>query len=103
MVILVVFNGLIFSGFYICIPAIDIDSVLKADKKTYPQVYFEQGKYKLKKRKRVNYIDLEIIDYDSENDSENDSDSNIKMKLKMKSKVKIKLKIFHYLDNLITS
>ena len=36
---------------YICIPAIDIDSVLKIDKRLYPQAYLEQCKYKLKKRK----------------------------------------------------
>ena len=51
---------------YICIPAIDIDSVLKIDhKRAYPQAYLEQCKYKLKKRKIVNYIDDEIIDEDS--------------------------------------
>ena len=36
---------------YICIPAIDIDSVLKTDKRAYPQAYLEQCKYKLKKKK----------------------------------------------------
>ena len=51
---------------YICIPAIDIDSVLKIDnKRAYPQAYLEQCKYKLKKRKTVNYIDDEIIDVDN--------------------------------------
>ena len=34
---------------YICIPAIDIDSVLKIDKRSYTQAYLEQSKYKLKK------------------------------------------------------
>ena len=57
---------------YICIPAIDIDSVLKIDKKVYPQAYLEECKYKLKKRKLVCFIDSEIIDdsdgYDSDND-----------------------------------
>ena len=54
---------------YICIPAIDIDSVLKIDnKRAYPQAYLEQCKYKLKKRKIVNYIDDEIIDEDSDSD-----------------------------------
>ena len=54
---------------YICIPAIDIDSVLKIDnKRAYPQAYLEQCKYKLKKRKIVNYIDYEIIDEDSDSD-----------------------------------
>ena len=54
---------------YICIPAIDIDSVSKIDKKVFPQAYLEQCKYKLKKRRAVNFIDLEIIDDDDENDS----------------------------------
>ena len=53
---------------YICIPAIDIDSVLKIDKKLYPQAYLEQCKYKLKKRKIVNYINDEIIDENSDSD-----------------------------------
>ena len=55
---------------YICIPVIDIDSVLKIDKRAYPQAYLEQCKYKLKKRKIVNYIDDEIIDEDSDSDSD---------------------------------
>ena len=41
---------------YICIPVTDIDSVLKIDERTYPQAYLEQCKYKLKKRKIVNYF-----------------------------------------------
>ena len=61
---------------YICIPVIDIDSVLKIDKKAYPQVYLEQCKYKLKKRKIVNYIDDEIIDEDSDIDDVIDSHLN---------------------------
>ena len=52
----------------ICIPAIDIDSVLKIDKKLYSQAYLEQCKYKLKKRKIVNYINDEIIDENSDSD-----------------------------------
>ena len=51
---------------YIYISAIDIDSVLKTDKRVYPQAYLEQCKYKLKKRKHVNFIDDEIIDEDSD-------------------------------------
>ena len=38
---------------YICISAIDIDSVLKIDKKAFPQAYLEQCKYKLKKKKTL--------------------------------------------------
>ena len=63
---------------YICIPAIDIDSVLKIDnKRAYPQAYLEQCKYKLKKRKIVNYINDEIIDEDSDSDIDDAVDSNL--------------------------
>ena len=62
---------------YICIPAIDIDSVLKIDKRAYPQAYLEQCKYKLKKRKIVSYIDDEIIDEDSDSDIDDAVDSHI--------------------------
>ena len=66
---------------YTCISAIDIDSVLKIDKKAFPQAYLEQCKYKLKKRKRSRYIDhLVIIDYDSENDSDGDSIDYVEIK-----------------------
>ena len=61
---------------YICIPVIDIDSVLKIDKRVFPQAYLEQCKYKLKKRKIVNYIDDEIIDEDSDIDDAIDSHLN---------------------------
>ena len=48
---------------YNCIPVIDIDLVLKIDnKRAYPQAYLEQCKYKLRKRRVVNFIDNEIID-----------------------------------------
>ena len=59
---------------YICIPVIDIDSVLKIDKKVYPQAYLEECKYKLKKRKLVSFIDSEIIDDDSDSDIDSDND-----------------------------
>ena len=62
---------------YICIAAIDIDSVLKIDKRAYPQAYLEQCKYKLKKRKTMNYIDEEIIDEDSDSDIDDAVDSHI--------------------------
>ena len=62
---------------YICIPVIDIDSVLKIDKKAYPQAYLEQCKYKLKKRKIVNYIGDEIIDEDSDSDNNDAIDNHL--------------------------
>ena len=45
---------------YICIAAICIDSVLRVEKKDYPQVYLEQCKYKIKRRKLVDFIDDEV-------------------------------------------
>ena len=62
---------------YICIPVTDINSVLKIDKIAYPQAYLEQCKYKLKKRKIVNYIDDEIIDEDSDSDIDDVDDSHL--------------------------
>ena len=62
---------------YICIPAIDIDSVLKIDKRLYPQAYLEQCKYKLKNRKIVNYINDEIIDENSDSDIDDAVDSHL--------------------------
>ena len=47
---------------YNYIPAIDIDSVLRIDnKRTYPLAYLEQCKYKLRKRKIVNFIDMKLL------------------------------------------
>ena len=49
---------------YICIPCISIDSVLKGNKKYYPQVCLERCKYKVKKIEMKSFIDYEI-DLDS--------------------------------------
>ena len=57
---------------YICIPAIDIDSILKIDKKAY----LEECKYKLKKRKAASFIDSEIIDDDDDSDDDHGYDSD---------------------------
>ena len=56
---------------YVCIAAINIDSVIKIDKTVYPQVYLEQCKYKLKKIKPVDFIGNEV-----ELSSESDHESN---------------------------
>ena len=63
---------------YICIPAIDIDSVIKIDKRVYPQAYLEQCNYKLKKIKRVNFIGDEIIDDDDDDDTDDSYDNDNK-------------------------
>ena len=64
---------------YTCIPAIDIDSVLKIidNKRAYAQAYLEQCKYKLKKIKIVNFTDEEFIDEDSDSDFDDVVDSHI--------------------------
>ena len=56
---------------YVCIPAVCIDSILRADKKNYPQVYLEQCKYKIKKRELVSLLDDEA---DLISNNSNDSD-----------------------------
>ena len=48
-----------------CISCISVDSLLKIEKKWYPQVYSEQCKYKVKERKIKN-----LIDYDLDSDSD---------------------------------
>ena len=53
---------------YICIAAVCIDSVLKVDKKDYPQVYLEQCKYKIKIRTSVDFTDAEVDDSDDLDD-----------------------------------
>ena len=45
---------------YICIAVICIDSVLKIERKNHPQVYLEQCKCKIKRRKPVDFIDAEV-------------------------------------------
>ena len=51
---------------YACIACIRVHSVLKVYKKSYPQVYLEQCKYKIKKRELKNFIDDYEIDLDSD-------------------------------------
>ena len=57
---------------YVCISAICIDSVLRVNKKNYPQVYLKQCKYKVKKRELMNFIDDEFILSDNSSDESDD-------------------------------
>ena len=45
---------------YVCIAAICIDSVVRVDNKNYPQVHLEHCKYKMRKRKLLDFIDDEL-------------------------------------------
>ena len=62
-----------------CLSIIMIDSVIKANKKYYPQTFLEECKYMQEKIKIENYIneDLENSDSDSESDSNNETESDI--------------------------
>ena len=62
--------------YYTCITCITIDSVIRMNKKNYPQVYLEECKYKIKKMQTPRFIDTEL-ETDSEPDLETDSDPDI--------------------------
>ena len=61
--------------YYTCIACITIDSVIKINKKNYPQVYLEECKYKAKKINTPRFINSEL-ELDSESDIEPDLESN---------------------------
>ena len=75
---------------YTCIACITIDSVMRMEKKNYPQVYLEECKYKTTKIQMSRFINTELdsnLDSDSDSgdeliaksksDSDNDSEQNI--------------------------
>ena len=64
---------------YTCIACITIDSVMRMEKKNYPQVYLEECKYKIKKTNMTNFIKAKL---ESESDSESELESDIELKLK---------------------
>ena len=57
-----------------CLSIIMIESVIKANKKYYPQTFLEECKYMQEKIKIENYINEDLENSDSDSDS--DSDSN---------------------------
>ena len=58
---------------YTCIACITIDSVMRMEKKNYPQVYLEECKYKPKKIKMTKFIDTEL---ESESELESDTEES---------------------------
>ena len=87
------FNGVIATNFlgeeipkenvhYACIACITIDSVMKMEKKNYPQVYLEECKYKIKKIKMSKFINTEL---ESESESELEYDTELESKSELKS------------------
>ena len=68
---------------YTCTACITtIDSVMKMEKKNYPQVYLEECKYKIKKIQMSRFINTEL---DSDSDSVSKSDAELIAKLKSDS------------------
>ena len=59
--------------YYTCIACTTIDSVIRMNKKNYPQVYLEECKYKIKKIQTPRFINTEL-ETDSEPDLETDSE-----------------------------
>ena len=53
-----------------------IDSVMRMDKKNYPQLYLEECKYRLKKIQMSKFINAEL---ESDSDSDSDLDLNSDM------------------------
>ena len=67
---------------YTCIACLTIDSVVRMDKKNYPQFYLEECKYKIKKIQMPRFINAEL---ESESESEPKSDTELMAKLKFDS------------------
>ena len=61
---------------YACIVCITINSVMKIEKKNYPEVYLEECKYKVKEIQMSRFINAEL-----ESDSELKSDTELMARL----------------------
>ena len=57
---------------YTCIACVTNDSVVRMDKKNYPQVYLEECKYKIKKIHMPRFVNAEL---ESESDPESEPDT----------------------------
>ena len=60
-----------------CLSIIMIDSVIKVNKKYYPQILLEECKYIQEKIKIVNHIDEDLENSESDSDSNNETESDI--------------------------
>ena len=56
---------------YTCIACITIDSVMRKEKKNYPQVYLEECKHRMKNTKMTKFTEAEL---ESESESKLESD-----------------------------
>ena len=60
-----------------CLTIIMLDSVIKANKKYYPQTFLEECKYIQEKIKTENYIDEDLEKSESDSDSNDETESDI--------------------------
>ena len=60
-----------------CLSIIILDSVIKANKKYYPQTRLEECKYTQEKIKIENYINEDLEDSESDSDTNNETESDI--------------------------
>ena len=58
-----------------CLSIIKLDSVIKVDKKCYPQTFLEECKYLQEKIKFENYIN-DNLDSDSDDETKSDNDND---------------------------
>ena len=63
---------------YTCIARITTDSVMRMEKKFFPQVYLEECKYKIKKTRTTKFINTELK-------SESESESELESKTELES------------------
>ena len=72
--------------YYTCIACITIDSIMKMDKKSYPQVYLGECKHRVKKIQMSRFINAKLeSDSGSDSDSESKSDTELMAKLESNS------------------
>ena len=67
---------------YTCAACITIDSVMRMEKKNYPQVYLEECKYRIKKIEMSRFINTELK---SESESESESECNTQLMAELES------------------
>ena len=60
-----------------CLSIIMLDSVIKANKKYYPQTFLEECKYAQEKIKTKNYINDDLKESKSDSDSNDETESDI--------------------------
>ena len=60
-----------------CLSIIMLDSVIKVNKKYYPQTFLEECKYIQEKIKTENYIDEDLEKSESDSDSNDETESDI--------------------------